>query len=162
MSKPVVPSPSQHSYIRFSQLTTSQKDEALAGCRETTDEIYEGLDVSREIRAVDSQGLGDTILLVDGSRLSGFGVCHFGPQTEAGSGACYVKFGAVRPGASPARSFDRLLNSCEAYAASLSAGRLIAGVNMGRHEAYRSMVGRGFRTDLMGVAMQRGNAPGFN
>jgi hypothetical protein len=41
-------------------------------------------------------------------------------------------------------------------------GRLTAGINMSRHEAYKIMVGRGFRTDLMGVAMQKANDPGFN
>jgi GNAT superfamily N-acetyltransferase len=162
MSKPVAPSTPQHGYMRFSDLPEGQKEEALAGCRETTGGIYEGLDVSREIRAVDAQRLGDTILLLEGSKVSAFGVCHVGPKTEAGSGACYVKFGAVRSGASAQSSFEALLNSCEAYAATRSTGRLIAGINMSRHEAYRIMVGRGFRTDLMGVAMQKANAPGFN
>jgi hypothetical protein len=124
--------------------------------------IYEGLDVSREIRAVDSQGLGDTIFLLDGSKVTAFGVCHVGSKTEAGSGSCYVKFAAVCPGASAQGNFEALLNSCETYAATRSAGRLEAGVNMSRNEAYRIMVGRGFRTDLMGVAMQKANAPGFN
>ena len=40
--------------------------------------------------------------------------------------------------------------------------RLTTGINMGRHEAYKTMVGHGFRTDLMGVAMQRANDQGFN
>jgi GNAT superfamily N-acetyltransferase len=162
MSKQLAPSTSQFNYARFSELPVAQKEEALAACRETTGGIYEGLDVSREIRAVDSHRLGDTILLLDGSKLSAFGVCHVGPKTEAGSGACYVKFGAVRPGASAQSGFEGLLSSCEAYAATRSAGRLIPGVNMSRHEAYRIMVGRGFRTDLLGVAMQRANTPGFN
>jgi hypothetical protein len=162
MSKQVAPSTNQHGYTRFSELPATQKEEALAGCRETTGAIYEGLDVSREIRAVDSQCLGDTILLLDGSKVSAFGVCNAGSKTEAGSGSCYVKFAAVRPGASAQKNFERLLNSCETYAARRSAGRLEAGVNMSRNEAYRIMVGRGFRTDLMGVAMQKANDPGFN
>jgi len=41
-------------------------------------------------------------------------------------------------------------------------GRLTADVNKSRHEAYKITVGRGFRTDLMGVAMQRASDPGFN
>jgi GNAT superfamily N-acetyltransferase len=162
MSKQVAPSTNQHGYARFSELPATQKEEVLAGCRETTGAIYEGLDVSREIRAVDSQRLGDTILLLDGSKVTAFGVCHVGAKTEAGSGSCYVKFAAVRPGASALSNFEQLLNSCEAYAASRSAGRLEAGVNMSRDEAYRIMVGRGFRTDLLGVAMQKANHPGFN
>lgn len=55
-----------------------------------------------------------------------------------------------------------MLNSCEAYAAERSVARLEAGVNMGRNEAYRIMIGRGFRADLIGVAVQKANDPGFN
>ncbi len=162
MSKQVAPSTNQHGYTRFSELHATEKEEALAACRETTGAIYEGLDVAREIRAVDSQRLGDTILLLDGSTVTAFGVCHVGSKTEAGSGSCYVKFAAVRPGASAQSNFEGLLTSCETYAARRSVGRLEAGVNMSRNEAYRIMVGRGFRTDLVGVAMQKANAPGFN
>ena len=162
MSKQAAPSTAQHRYTRFSEMPAAQKEQALAECRETTGAIYEGLDVSREILAVDAQGLGDTILLLDGSKVSAFAVCHVGAKTEAGDGASYVKFGAVRPGTSAQSNFEALLNSCEAYTAARGAGRLLAGVNMSRHEAYRIMVGRGFRTDLMGVAMQRANEPGFN
>ena len=162
MSKQVAASTAQQWYTRFSELSAAQKEELLAACRETTGEVYEGLDVSREVLAVDAQRLGDTILLLDGSKVSAFGVCHIGPKTEAGGDTCYVKFGAVRPGVSAQSNFENLLNSCEAYAAARGMGRLTAGVNMGRHEAYKIMVGRGFRTDLMGVAMQSANDPGFN
>jgi outer membrane autotransporter protein len=65
-----------------------------------TDAIYAGLDVEREIRAVDAQRLGDTVLLWDGARLVALGVCHCGPGSEAGSDACYIKFGAARSGSS--------------------------------------------------------------
>ncbi|HJU10631.1 MAG TPA: GNAT family N-acetyltransferase [Candidatus Binataceae bacterium] len=162
MSKPVVLQPAQESYLLFSGLTAGQKEEALAECRRTTGEIYEGLDVSREIRAVDSQGLGDTLLLLDGSKVGSFAVCHVGANTEAGSGICYVKFGAVRPGDSAQIWFERLLSSCEAYAAARNTSRLQAGVNMSRHEPYKIMIGRGFRADMVGVAMQKGKTPGFN
>jgi hypothetical protein len=45
--------------------------------------------------------LGDTTSLLDGSKLSAFGVCHVGPKTEAVSGVCYVKNrrGALRSSA---------------------------------------------------------------
>jgi hypothetical protein len=35
-------------------------------------------------------------------------------------------------------------------------------MNMARHEAYRTMLTRGFRTDFQGVAMHRANEPGYN
>ena len=148
--------------VRFSELAATQKEEAVAGCRELTAAIYEGLDVSREVRAVDAQRLGDTIMLLEGSKVAAFGVCHAGAKTEAGSGSCYVKFAAVRPGRAAARDFERLLDGCAAYAARAGAQRLEAGVNMSRREAYRIMIGRGFRTDLVGVAMQKSDDAGFN
>jgi hypothetical protein len=40
--------------------------------------------------------------------------------------------------------------------------RLEAGVNMGRHAAYRSLIGRGFRTDIQGVTMHRPNDSGYS
>lgn len=144
----------------FSKLADIEKEATLSACQ-TTGKIYDGLEVSREIRTVDAQRLGDTILLRDGSKVAAFAVCHVGAKTEGGSGACYVKFGAVRPEAGAQSTFEQLLDSCEALAASQGA-RLIAGVNMSHHEAYSTMVGRGFRTDLMGVAMQERNEPGYN
>ena len=162
MSKSVAPVANQNGAILFSELRPAQKQEALAECGKLTDAIFEGLDVSREIRAVDAQQLGDTILLFDGSTISAFAVCHTGAGTEAGSGACYVKFAAVRPNAHAQLNFEQLLELCEAYAASRSAAKLIAGVNMARHEAYRMLAGRNFRADMIGVAMQKANAPGFN
>jgi hypothetical protein len=58
MSKPIALKAPQRRYVRFSELSAAQKQEVLAGCRETTDTLYQGLDVSREILAVDSQRLG--------------------------------------------------------------------------------------------------------
>jgi GNAT superfamily N-acetyltransferase len=162
MSKQVGDARPQRSSEKFSELSAGEKNEVLAGCRETTNAIYDGLDVSREILAVDTQHLGDTILLLDGSKVSAFAVCHIGPKTEAGSASCYVKFAAVHPGPSAQRDFEELLSSVDAYAVARGVKRLQAGVNMSHHEAYKTMVARGFRTDLMGVAMQKANDPGFN
>ncbi|MBV8772787.1 MAG: GNAT family N-acetyltransferase [Deltaproteobacteria bacterium] len=147
-------------YTCFSKLAAHEKEAVLSACRETTGKIDDGLDLSREIRAVEAHKLGDTILLNHDSKVTAFAVCHVGPRTEAGSGVCYVKFGAVRPEAGAQNTFERLLDSCEAFAASKSA-KLVAGVNLSHHEAYRTMVGRGFRTDLIGVAMQERNEPGY-
>jgi hypothetical protein len=89
-------------------------------------------------------------------------ICHVGPNTEAGSGACYIKFGAVKPGPNSAKMFENLLHACEQYAHLQNAVRLVGGVNTGRHNAYRRMIELGFRTDMQGVAMQRPNELGYN
>ena len=149
-------------WTKFSEVPQDEREGMLLACRQVTDAVYEGLDVGSEVRAVAEQGLGETILLWGEGRLAGLAVCHCGPGTEAGSGVCYVKFGAVRPGPTAGQDFDRLLEACEEMTAERNLSRLDAGVNTARHEAYRQMLARGFRTDLQGVAMQRGNEPGYN
>lgn len=134
----------------------------LAECRELTHAVHDGLDLGSEIRAVREQSLGDTLLLRDGSRLVGLAICHAGAGSEAGSGACYVKFGAVRPGREAERHLGRLLDACEGFAAERGAARLVAGVSTARHEAYRLLLARGFRTEMQGVRMHRPNAPGYD
>lgn len=162
MSKPVGQTGRESQWIRFTEVPQDEREGMLLACRQVTDTIYEGLDVGLEVRAVAHQGLGDTVLLWDDGRLAGLAVCHCGPGTEAGSGACYVKFGAVRPSPTAGQDFNRLLDACEEMAAEKGLSRLAAGVNTARHEAYRQMLERGFRTDLQGVAMQRPNEPGYN
>ena len=82
----------------YSAVPEREREGYLGACRELTDAIYGGLDLTGEIRAVQAQGLGETVLVGGGERLDGFAVCHCGPGTEAGGGACFVKFGAARPG----------------------------------------------------------------
>jgi predicted N-acetyltransferase YhbS len=160
MSKEVIGAAPVDGYIRFSSLRPADKLQALASCREMTGLLYDGLDVSFEIEAVDAQRLGETLIRFENSRATALAVCHLGPGTEAGSGVCYVKFGCVRPGTGAPAEFERLISACEGLAAA-SQARLTAGVNFSHHEAYRAMLARGFRVDQQGVAMHRDNEPGF-
>ncbi|HEV7128547.1 MAG TPA: GNAT family N-acetyltransferase [Ktedonobacterales bacterium] len=164
MSKPVAATDPVSGWSRFSALPASEQEACLATCRALTGAIYPGLDVALDIRAVQMQHLGDTVLLWDddGSQLVGFAVCHFGPGTEAGHGKCYVKFGAIHPGPNAPREFERLLRACETLAAAEGLISLEAGVNLGRHEAYRALLARGWRADFQGVAMHRPNEPGYH
>jgi hypothetical protein len=147
---------------RYSALAERDRQEVLKDCCTLTDAIYEGLDLTEEIRAVDAQGLGDTVLLASGDRIAGFAVCHYGPKSEAGADTCFIKFGAVRPGASAEELFGRLLDACEALASAQRLPSLVAGVNTARDEAYRHLMARGFRTEILGVAMHRPNEPGYS
>ena len=149
-------------WSRYSALPEQERERVLGACRELTDAIYDGLDLAGEIRSVQAQELGETVLLDGGGRLEGFAVCHCGPATEAGSGSCYVKFGAARPGPGAGEVFERLLEACEALTASRGLTRLVAGVNTARGDAYRRMLARGYRADLVGVAMERPDEPGYN
>lgn len=124
--------------------------------RGLTDQIFGGLDLAREIVAVNEQGIGDTVLVRRDGMLEGIAVCHCGAGSEAGCNTCYVKFAAVRPGEGTvaAMRFERLLDACEAYAAESGLGRLVAGVNTARLDAYRRLLARGFRTERIGVSMR--------
>jgi GNAT superfamily N-acetyltransferase len=148
---------------RFSEAASDDKQQILGDCREVTNAIFDGLDVGIEIRAVAEQSLGDTILVRDGGKLAAFAVCHTGPGSEAGSGVCYVKFAAVRPGRRASEVFQRLLEAVEAYAHAAKAPKVTAGVNVARREAFQALIGRGFRTEMQGVAMETGDATsGYN
>jgi len=136
-------------------------DVALPAARELTDAVYEGLDVGTEMRSVRAQRLGDTVLLPNGGRVDGLAICHCGAGSEAGSGNCYVKIGAVAPGPGAGERFDRLLDACATFAVARGLGAVVAGVETGQRDAYRRMIARGFRTAIQGVVMVRGDEVGF-
>ena len=54
-----------------------------------------------------------------------------------------------------------LLDDCEALAVAVGTSSLLAGANTARHETYRHLVARGFRTVIQGVTMHRYNDPGY-
>jgi hypothetical protein len=147
----------------YSKLTPSDREVALGQCRQVTDSIYPGLDVTSEIRSVADQKLGDTLLLYENDRLVGFAICHVGSASEAGSGVCYVKFAAIRAGSEAGADFRRLLDALEKFAQVSGVQKVSAGVNLARREAFREMFGLGFRTQMQGVAMETGDASsGYN
>jgi GNAT superfamily N-acetyltransferase len=162
MSKPVELTGRASTWTKFSDASMTERAAIIHSCRELTDAIYEGLDVGHEIHAIADQELGDTVLLWDDGKLTGLALCHTGAGTEAGSGVCFIKFGAARPDAAAEKNFNRLVDACEELASSQNVSRLTAGVNTARYEAYRQMLARGFRTDLLGVAMEKPNEAGYN
>jgi predicted N-acetyltransferase YhbS len=143
----------------FSDLDSGDHPAALAACRAVSGAVFPGLDLTREIEAIAAQGLGDTVLL-DHADVAGFALCHIGAGSEAGSGTLFVKFACVRPG--DVGVFGRLIDACEHLAAAHGASRIVAGVNRGRAGAYRLLHERGFRADLIGVAMHRPDGVGYN
>lgn len=144
---------SRGEYDLFSDERHSSEERLLEELRALTDQIFPGLDLEREIRAVRAQGLGDTILLRDARTLEGMAVCHRGAGSEAGGDRCYVKFAAVLPGAGAGGRFERLLDACEGFTVESGAARLTAGVSSGRLDAYRRLLARGFRAEQVGVSM---------
>jgi GNAT superfamily N-acetyltransferase len=162
MTKPVTIPIASPTGARFSELPPSEQTQALESARALTGKLFEGLDLTREIELIHRQKLGETLLLRGNSQIEGMAVCHCGPGSEGGPDICYVKFAAVQSGRRAARLFDQLLDACEAYAAARGAKAVEAGVNTSRLEAYQRLVARGFRAQIIGVAMHKDNAPGYS
>lgn len=148
--------------MRWSAYGVRERERLLAEARALTDAIHPGLDLAREIHAIESQSLGDVVVTPAADGLDGLAICHCGAGSEAGSGACYVKFAASRPGPHAPERFGRLLDACAATARACGVDQLIAGVNTARRGAYRELLARGMRIDLLGVSMQRGGDPAYD
>jgi GNAT superfamily N-acetyltransferase len=146
----------------YSQAPDAERSGLAAAAAGLTDAIYAGLDVGREIFALEDQGLGDTVFIWDDPGLVGFAAVHVGAGSEAGSGAGFIKFGAARPGPKAGKYFDRLLVACESYAAAQGAQRLIAGVSLARQPAYERLRARGFQPEIVGVCMHQPNEAGYH
>ncbi|HVZ51074.1 MAG TPA: GNAT family N-acetyltransferase [Pseudolabrys sp.] len=146
---------------RYSSLSAAERATCLAQCAALTDKIYSGLNLQSEIRSIAEQGLGDTLLIHDARGVAGFACCHIGAGSEAVTGRTFIKFAAVRPGSDAPDLFERLLDRCEAVAAESGCDTIMA-INAARHQAYRQMIARGFRTLLSGVAMLRPHEPAHN
>jgi GNAT superfamily N-acetyltransferase len=149
------------SRMSLSQRIKSEQEKAIEACRQLSNGIEKGLDLSEEMRSVLAQRTGDVVLADGPEKLDGFAVCMHGPGSEGGTETCYVKFGAARGGAGAGRRFDKLLSAIEAFAASRGAS-LEAGVNLAQMDAFQRMRARGFRVKTQGVAMQRPHREGFN
>jgi len=162
MGLPVGPIAQEDQCAQYSVLSEGDRETCLSDCRDVTDAIYAGLDLTEEIRAVHAQQLGETVLIGDGTRFNGFAVCHYGPTSEAGAGACFIKFAAIQPGPSAGQRFGRLIDACATQAARQRLSMLVGGVNTARQEAYDYLRARGFRTELLGIAMHRPNEAGYS
>ena len=152
----------QLQWSRYSQLNESDKLAALKSSRRLTDAILEGLDVSQEILTVDTNQLGETVLLWSGSQLVGLAVCHAGANTEAGSNICYVKFAAVHPGPLAQQHFEQLLEVCEHLTSALNMTQLLAGINTSHYEAYRCMLARHFRIEITGISLHHNHESAYH
>lgn len=149
-------------WTKFSDVPAEEREEMLSRCCVLTGKVFEGLDVGVEMRSVAGQRLGETVLLWTADELTGLAVCHCGAGTEAGSGTCLIKFGAVHPVLTGDLEFRRLLTACEELAVQRGLLRLSGGVNTARQEAWAAMLDTGWRGKMAGLAMQRPNEPAYN
>jgi GNAT superfamily N-acetyltransferase len=146
-------------YTRWSRLSADDRPRFLAAARALTEAVHAGLEVSSEIASVAAQDIGDVVAVPAADAPGAIAICHCGAGSEAGGDVCYLKFAAVRPGPAAERHFEALLDACAALARERRLGRLVAGVNTARRAAYRRLIARGFRTQILGVSMHRADDP---
>lgn len=68
--------------LMFGRLSSRDKDEMLARCRDLVGALIPGYDHTREIQLTDELALGDTLLLQKRDELLGFALCHTAPLVE--------------------------------------------------------------------------------
>jgi len=157
LTKSVASATARATFRLFREIGAAQRAPLLAQCRAISTAVLPGLDLSREIAAVDRLSLGDTVLLETEGAVAGFAICHVG-DGEAGHGNLFVKFAAVRP--DDAAGFERLIDAIEAVASARAVERVTLGVSTARRDAYRRLIARGYRAQIVGVIMHRPDQPG--
>ncbi|KAA6464630.1 GNAT family N-acetyltransferase [Acidobacteria bacterium AB60] len=135
-------------------------DDHLEDCRKLTQRIDPGLDLTQEIRSLLNQDIGEILLTFTRKTFDGFAIACTGKGSEGGAGVCYLKFAAVRGGSGADERFHRLLDACEAFAASRNV-LLEFGASFACEKAYRCLLSRRLRPLTHGITMQRPHAPGF-
>lgn len=66
----------------LSSFRSAARDDAIGECAALVAESLPGFDYTREIELTHELSLGDTLLVYDGDRLTGFAVCHAAPLVE--------------------------------------------------------------------------------
>ncbi|HJW68559.1 MAG TPA: GNAT family N-acetyltransferase, partial [Candidatus Binatia bacterium] len=148
--------------VHCADVAPGERPALLAAARRLTDAVHPGLDLTREIRNVVEHDFGDVVVTGAPDAPDGLAICHCGAGSEAGSGAGFVKFGAVRPGAGGQERLAALLDACAALARRRGLERVVAGVNTARRVAYRTILARRWRAELIGIAMHRHDDPAYN
>ncbi|WCT79155.1 GNAT family N-acetyltransferase [Novosphingobium humi] len=131
----------------------------LRQAKAITDANFPGLDLSEEILALWDQNMGELVVVEEHGAIAAFAICHAGSGTEAGPDKLLIKFAATLPGRQ--EHFSKLLAACEGAAARLGLSTVAAGINTTCSEAYQTALGLGYRLQMTGVAMHRGNAAGY-
>ncbi|MCL5798313.1 MAG: GNAT family N-acetyltransferase [Patescibacteria group bacterium] len=161
VSKAVTSHENKSEYKSYSRLSPGEQKKILTQCKELTDRIYPGLDLTKEIISVNSQKIGDMVLVSENEKLMGMAVCHFGAGSEGGSGVNYIKFAAIRPDPKAAEYFEKLLDAIESFASGKNLVSIMFGINTINKDAFERVQKRGYTHDFAGVIMQLHNVRGY-
>lgn len=134
--------------LLLSAVPASDKGKVLKACRALTARIAGGADYTREIETTDRLAIGDTILLREDGRISGFALCHTVPLVEGRVGDEMRVLKMVLDSVDRLEPMARTLCG---YARRTGAQRVAFRVQGGNAEVYATLVTLGARvrwTDL--------------
>jgi GNAT superfamily N-acetyltransferase len=123
-------------------------DEQLEECRELADRVLPGVDFTRELALTQDLGIGDTTLVRDGVRLTGFALWH---STPLAAGRPKDELRVLKLVAATPEAFDRLVQALQLSAVGERVSRMAIRCQTEFSHAYLRLVELGYRvhwTDL--------------
>lgn len=133
---------------RLSVFPEAEKRHVIAACRALADGVSPGADYSREIETTDRLDIGDTILLRERGRLTGFALCHTVPLVE---GRPREEMRVLKMVLERRSSIESMARSLCGFARRIGAQRVALRMQGGYGDAYATLIAMGARvrwTDL--------------
>jgi GNAT superfamily N-acetyltransferase len=135
-------------YPTLSRIPEDERTDVMARCALLLDALLPGYDFTRELLLTHTLGLGDTIVLMRGSSVDGFALCHTAPLVD---GRAREEVRVLKLVARTLDDFDELVTQCADYARRSAARRVAIRMQGVYDDAYRQLIARGARvrwTDL--------------
>jgi GNAT superfamily N-acetyltransferase len=133
---------------RLGRYGVSERESLVAECARLTNAHQPGYDFTREIELTSTLGLGDTVLLRDGTELVGFALCHSAPLVE---GRAREELRVLKVVLADACHATRLAKALAAHAREACTQRAALRVQSDYESVFRDVVNCGGRvrwTDL--------------
>jgi ribosomal protein S18 acetylase RimI-like enzyme len=146
--------PAGFALLCWSQADVTTQQRWLTELQEATGQIYPGLDYSKEILGTACHSLGDTLVLVAGSRAVGLSTVWLTDAREGwNTERANLQVAALHPGCTHERTFRALLEASEALALGGDKLKLMLPVNARHPWALAQVLGRGYRVQRTMVRM---------
>lgn len=148
LTGPAASRASSSSFVRIGDLAPETREELLARMRLRTQQSAIGCDYTREFQLTAELGIGDGGVLQDGDVVRAFALWHSAPLADDRS---VQDLRVLKVFADSEETFRALLEEIEGYAAVLGLSHVSVRCQTAFHQAYRSLVARGYRvrwTDL--------------
>jgi GNAT superfamily N-acetyltransferase len=124
----------------LSRLDSTARRDAMAACTALLDRLLPGSDYSREISLTSDLELGDTLLLYEGDRLSGFALAHTAPLVE---GRTRDELRVLKLVVDDERRFGEMARAVADFARRSGTRRVAFRMQGEYDEAYRQLIAAG-------------------